>query len=73
MTLGREGGGFTKKNMSLEKYIFIYKKWLKQQLGGLSKMLTFMLKIKNSRNWFEKKDLDFFSTAFDTEFSGGSF
>ena len=32
-----------------------------------------LLKTENSQNWFEKKDLDFLSTGFDTEFSGGSF
>ena len=34
---------------------------------------NFLVKIQNSRNWLEKKDLDFLSTGFDTEFSGGSF
>ena len=32
-----------------------------------------MSEIENSRNWFEKKDVEFLSTGFDTEFSGGSF
>ena len=32
-----------------------------------------MLKIENSRNWFEKKDLEILSTDLDTEFSGGTF
>ena len=27
----------------------------------------------NSRNWREKKNLEFVSTGFDIEFSGGSF
>ena len=31
------------------------------------------MKIKNGQNWFEKKYMFFLSTAFDTEFSGGSF
>ena len=37
------------------------------------KETIYYMKIENSRNWLEKKDLEFLSTGFDTEFSGGSF
>ena len=33
----------------------------------------YSMKIENRRNWFEKKYIDFLSTGFDKEFSGGSF
>ena len=34
---------------------------------------TYYMKTGKYQNWFEKKDLEFLSTGFDTEFSGGSF
>ena len=58
---GGEWGPFTH---SVESLIRIYYK-LKETI--------YFMKIQNSRNWLEKKDLDFSSTGFDTEFSGGSF
>ena len=53
---GGEWGPFTH---SVESLIRIY---------HILKETIYFMKIQNNRNWLEKKDFDFFSTAFDTEF-----
>ena len=43
-----------------------------QAIMGFFRNIEICVEIQNSRNWLKKKDLDFLSTGFDTEISGGS-
>ena len=61
---GRGWGEWGPFTHSVESLIRIYHK-LKETI--------YYMKIENSRNWLEEKDLDFLSMGFDTEFSGGCF
>ena len=45
----------------------------RKQYWGSLEILRCLLKMQNSRNWLEKKYLEFQSKGFDTEISGVSF